>query len=174
MAKSAVAVMRTSPETVVEDYGKAMRAVGYTDTIKKDVDTVLKLNLSWTKFFPACSTPPWELDGVCNTLLEDGFTPERLLPVENKTVVTDPWLGAYNNRWLPVLEKHGLQYHALPEVEWEKVQFKSPLMKLNEIFPTGIEVPSMYVGRNIIHLPTVKTHGPPPQQVPSRIHLVDC
>ena len=159
MAKSAVAVMRTTPETVVEDYGKAMRAVGYSETIKKDVDTVLKLNLSWTKFFPACSTPPWELDGVCTTMLEDGFAPERLLPVENKTVVTDPWIGAYNNRWLPVLEKHGLEFHALPEVEWETVKFKSPLMKLNEIFPAGIEVPSMYVGRNVIHLPTVKTHG---------------
>lgn len=159
MAQSAVAVLRTTPETVVADYGRAMRSVGYKDVLSKDVDTVLKLNLSWTKFFPACSTPPWELDGVVSTMLEDGYTQESLLPVENKTVVTDPWMGAYNNRWLPILERHGLEFHALPEVEWETFRFQSPLMKLNEIFPDGIEVPSMYIGRNVVHLPTVKTHG---------------
>lgn len=159
MAQSAVAVLRTTPETVVADYGRAMRSVGYKDVLSKDVDTVLKLNLSWTKFFPACSTPPWELDGVVSTMLEDGYTQESLLPVENKTVVTDPWIGAYNNRWLPILERHGLEFHALPEVEWETFRFQSPLMKLNEIFPDGIEVPSMYIGRNVVHLPTVKTHG---------------
>jgi hypothetical protein len=38
-------------------------------------------------------------------------------------------------------------------------RFKAPLLKLNDIFPEGIEIPAMYPGRNIVHLPTVKTHG---------------
>jgi len=159
MAKSAVAVMRTSPETVVPDYGKLMRSIGYTDSISKDNETIVKLNLSWTKFFPACSTPPWAVDGVCQALADDGFDSKKVFPVENKTVVTDPWMGAYNNRWLPTLEKHNLEFTALPEVEWEVFKFKSPLLKLNDILPDGIEIPSMYIGRNVIHLPTVKTHG---------------
>lgn len=159
MTRSAVAVVRTSPETVLSDYGRLMRLVDYSTVVPKSQDTVLKLNLSWTKYFPACSSQPWQVDGVCQTLMEDGYDPKRVFPVENKTVVTDPWDGAYNNRWLPTLAKHGLQFTALPEVEWTTVKFKSPLLKLNDIFPDGIEIPEMYVGRNIIHLPTVKTHG---------------
>jgi uncharacterized protein (DUF362 family) len=159
MASSAVAVVRTSPETVQEDYAKAMRAVGYQDVLASDTETILKINLSWTKFYPACSTPPWALDAVCKTMLDDGISTEQIHAVENKTVVTDPWEGAWNNKWLPVLEGHGLEFTALPEVEWEVFNFKSPLLKLNDILPDGIEIPSMYIGRNVIHLPTVKTHG---------------
>jgi hypothetical protein len=47
----------------------------------------------------------------------------------------------------------------LPEVDWQVYRFKSPLLKLNHIFPDGIEVPAIYPGRQIVHLPTVKTHG---------------
>jgi hypothetical protein len=47
----------------------------------------------------------------------------------------------------------------LPEVEWTVYPFKSPLLKLNEIFPEGIEVPKLYSGKQVLHLPTLKTHG---------------
>ena len=40
----------------------------------------------------------------------------------------------------PVLQRLGLTFTALPEVEWEVYPFKSPLLKLNEIFPDGIEI----------------------------------
>ena len=136
-----------------------MDLAGYRTTISRDADTILKLNLSWTKYFPACSTQPWQLDGVAAKLLADGFDPAHVLPVENKTVVTDPHAGCRNNRWEPVLRRHGLGFTALPEVEWITHRFTSPLLKLNDIFPEGIQIPKMYPGRQIIHLPTVKTHG---------------
>jgi hypothetical protein len=47
-----VAVVRTRPETVVEDYGRVMELAGYRRTLSRDTDTLLKLNLSWTKYFP--------------------------------------------------------------------------------------------------------------------------
>ena len=59
-----VAVVRTRPETVIEDYGRVMALAGYQRTLARDVDTLLKLNLSWTKYFPACSSQPWQVDGV--------------------------------------------------------------------------------------------------------------
>src|SRR5687768_14930729 len=91
-----VAVVRTRPETVVQDYARAMDLAGYRDGIARQQDTLLKLNLSWTKYFPACSTQPWQLDGVVTKMLGDGFQRERLLPVENKTVVTEPREGCRN------------------------------------------------------------------------------
>jgi uncharacterized protein (DUF362 family) len=154
-----VAVVRTRPETVIQDYARVMDLAGYRDTLSRDRDTLVKLNLSWTKYFPSCSSQPWQVDGVLTKMLADGFHRDRLIPLENKTVVTNPREGCRNNRWEPVLQRHGLTFTALPEVEWQVYQFKSPLLKLNEIFPEGIQIPAIYPGRQIIHLPTVKTHG---------------
>ena len=159
MHKSRVAVLKTAPETVVQDYQKLLHLAEYQNFIPKDQETLIKLNLSWTKYFPACSSQPWQVEGLVETLISDGYPPERLFPVENKTVVTDPIKGARNNKWTPILERNNLRFYPLPEVEWITYSFKEPLLKLNEIFPEGIEIPKMYVGKNVIHLPTVKTHG---------------
>jgi len=156
---SKVVVLKTSPQTVISDYSKLLRLAEYQNHISKNQDTVIKLNLSWTLYYPACSSQPWQLEGVVKTLLEDGFRREKVFPLENKTVVTDPLEGAVNNLWSPILRHYGLSFTPLPEVEWVKYQFKSKLLKLNEIFPEGIEIPKMYLGKQIIHLPTVKTHG---------------
>ena len=159
MYRSKVAVIKTDSSHVVDDYRKVMELVNYRSVIDSKQDTIIKLNLSWTKYFPACSSQPWQVEGVVKTLIEGGYSRERLFPLENKTVVTNPWKGAKNNRWLPVLDKYGLLFTALPEVEWTVYNFKEKLLRLNEIFPEGIEIPKMYIGRQIIHLPTVKTHG---------------
>lgn len=157
--KSKVVIFKTSPETVLDDYRKIMHLAEYEKFISKDIDTLLKLNLSWTKYFPSCSSEPWQVEGVLRTLIEDGFSQEKLFPVENKTVVTNPRKGAKKNKWLPVLESYGLLFIPLPEVEWVRYEFKEKLLRLNEIFPRGIEIPKMFIGKNVIHLPTVKTHG---------------
>jgi len=154
-----VAVVRTRPETVLADYARVMDLAGYRNTLSRDRDTLIKLNLSWTKYFPSCSSQPWQVDGVIGKMLADGFLRDRLIPIENKTVVTNPREGCRNNRWEPVLQKHGLTFQPLTEVDWQVYRFKSPLLKLNEIFPEGIQIPAIYPGRQILHLPTVKTHG---------------
>jgi uncharacterized protein (DUF362 family) len=154
-----VAVVRTRPGTVIEDYARVMDLAGYRETLSGDRDTLIKLNLSWTKYFPSCSSQPWQVDGVLTKMLADGFRRDRLIPIENKTVVTNPREGCRNNRWEPVLQRHGLAFVPLPEVEWQVFTFKSPLLKLNDIFPEGIQIPAIYPGRQILHLPTVKTHG---------------
>jgi len=155
---SEVAVLRTRPETVVEDYGRLMRLVKYDQVLPREQDLILKLNLSWTKYFPACSSQPWQVDGILTTLLQDGYDRARIHPVENRTVVTDPRAGARNNKWMPVLERHRLPFIPLPD-EWTVHRFTTPLLKLNAIFPEGIEIPRMYVGKNVCHAPTVKVHG---------------
>ncbi|UCD16891.1 MAG: DUF362 domain-containing protein [Candidatus Zixiibacteriota bacterium] len=159
MAKSRVAVLRTDAGNILEDYRKLLELINYKAILDFNHDTIIKLNLSWTKYFPACSTQPWQLEGVAKTLVEDGFPKNRLFPLENKTVVTNPMKGARNNLWLPVLAKYGLSYTELPKVEWVVYPFKEKLLKLGDIFPEGIEIPRMFIGKQIVHLPTVKTHG---------------
>src|SRR5207248_3688609 len=143
---STVAVVKTRPATVLNDYRRVMHLADYQAVLHANQDTLIKLNLSWTKYFPACSSQPWQVEGVLKTLLEDGCPPEKLHPVENKTVVTNLRQGAVNNRWLPVLERYGVSFTPLPEVEWTVYPFKSPLLKLNTLFPDGIEIPKLYAG----------------------------
>jgi uncharacterized protein (DUF362 family) len=144
---------------VVADYGRLLRLAEYERWLPREGELLLKLNLSWTKYFPACSTQPWQLEGVVQTLLADGYRRERLHPVENKTVVTNPRMGARDNKWMPILERASLPFIPLPEVDWITYPFRSPLLKLNDIFPEGIEIPKMFVGASVLHLPTMKTHG---------------
>jgi uncharacterized protein (DUF362 family) len=157
--KPKIAVVRTKPESVLEDVHRAMDLADAGRHLTAQRDLLLKLNLSWTKYFPACSSQPWQLEGVVKDLLDRGYARERIHAIENKTVVTNPHKGARNNLWMPVLERYGLGFTALPEVEWTVYEFRSKLLRLNEIFPEGIEIPKMYVGKDILHLPTVKTHG---------------
>ncbi len=157
--RAVVAVLKTRPETVLEDYGRLMRLAGYQKTLSTDNDLLIKLNLSWTKYFPACSSQPWQLEGVLKTLADDGFSRKRLFPVENKTVVTNPVKGCRANRWYPVLMKYGLEFTPLPDVKWITYQFRQPMLMLDRVFPKGIEIPEMFLGKSVLHLPTVKTHG---------------
>ncbi len=157
--RSRVAAVLTRPETVLDDYRRLLDLVGVTDGLSREQDTLLKLNLSWTKYFPACSSQPWQVEGVVKALIDYGYDRARLIPIENKTVVTNPIEGANNNLWMPTLNHYGLKFTPLTDVEWIVYKFKSDLLKLNKIFPEGIEIPAIYPGRQIIHFPTIKTHG---------------
>lgn len=134
MARAEVAVLRTAADRVLEDYERLLHLAEYEKFISKDDETLLKLNLSWTKYFPSCSSEPWQLEGVVRTLVQDGFSKEKIVAVENKTVVTDPWKGAAGNKWLPVLSKYGVPFVPLTEVEWVKYEFKEKLLRLDRIF----------------------------------------
>lgn len=154
-----VAVVATRPETVLADTARVMDLAGAHETLDPRRETLLKLNLSWTRFFPACSTWPWQLDGVIGALREHGHRPGTLLPVENATVVTDPREGCRRNLWEPVLARHGLRFRPLTEERWVTRDFGPELTVLPRIFPAGIAVPELFDGRQIVHLPTLKTHG---------------
>lgn len=154
---SKVAVLKTSPDSVIEDYRKMMKEIDYEAALNNNLRTIIKLNLSWTIYFPACSSPPWQLEGVLKTLLEDGFLDIDI--VENKTVVTKPFKGAENNKWINVLSKYGKNFKSLTEVEWIEYDPTANLLVLDcKIFDKVI-IPKIFMGANIIHLPTQKTHG---------------
>lgn len=153
---SVVSLLKTSPETVTSDYDQVMQLANFKHAISKDQPTILKLNLSWTLYYPACSTPPWQLEGVLNTLRGENY--QDVTAVENQTVVTHPWKGAYLNKWLPLLREHEVEFQPLTNVEWTAYQPKSDMLVMNEIFGE-IYIPEMFKDTGVIHFPTVKTHG---------------
>jgi uncharacterized protein (DUF362 family) len=159
MPRAKVAVLKTSPPTVLEDYGRLMRLAGYQKYLPKDRDTALKVNITWHYFYPACSTTPWQLEGVIRTLLEDGYSRNLIHACHNRTVVVSAKKGERENKQLPVVQKYGLRnIHLYENEDWIIYEPKGRLRVLDRIFPKGIEIPRRLVGENIIHLPTMKTH----------------
>ena len=164
MLKAKVAILRTTPETVFHDYHRLMNLAGYQDVIAKDADTALKVNISWHFFFPGSSTTPWQLDGVVRAMKADGYSPDLMHACHNRTVVIDAHLGERENKQLNVVEAHGLRnVHIYEGEEWINIKdavgdLTKKFLVLNEVYPDGFMIPRRFIGENIIHLPTIKTH----------------
>jgi uncharacterized protein (DUF362 family) len=161
---SKVAVLRTSPRTVLEDYHRLMNLAGYQDVVAKDADTALKINISWHFFFPGSSTVPWQLEGVIRALKRDGYSSELIHGCHNRTVVIDAHFGERENKQINVIQAHGLRnVHLYEGEEWIHIRdavgdLADKLLVLNDVYPDGFYIPKRFIGENIIHLPTVKTH----------------
>jgi uncharacterized protein (DUF362 family) len=165
MSRSKVAVVRTTPRTYFADVRRAMTLAGIEETLPKDAETGLKVNISWHHFYPACSTTPWQLEGVTRALLDMGYSREKIHACHNRTVVVSAKKGEVLNKHLPVVKKYGLgNVHLYENEPWINVreavgdEVASQFLVLNKVYPNGFNIPRRFIGENIIHLPTVKTH----------------
>jgi len=156
--RAVVAVVATRPETVLDDVGRAMVLAGIMEHLNPDIATLLKINISWQHWYPACSTSPWQLEGVIKALQSLGH--QELIPAQNGTVVVDSVEGEINNKHKVVLDRYNLTSVHLdtPPNRWVDYQPKAEMLVLDDIFPEGIQIPEIFAGKNIIHLPTMKTH----------------
>jgi uncharacterized protein (DUF362 family) len=153
-----VAVLKTSPETILEDIEEVMRLANFESSLSKDVRTGLKINISWQTWYPACSSTPWQIEGAIKALQGSGYS--DLVGVHNDTVVVDTRVGEFNNKHRFVTDKYDIPCIYLYEEDFEWFEYKSkrPLLVLPEVYPEGVFIPKALVGMNIIQLPTVKTH----------------
>jgi len=158
VTRAKVAVLKTRPETVIEDYARLMRLAEFETFLPKGVPTILKVNISWQKYYPACSTVPWQLEGVARALVESGY--KDLIAGHNGTVVVDSHQGERNNRQRPVQDRYGMKtLHVTdPDTEWMRYEPKAKMLVLDKVYPKGIFIPRLFPGKNVVHLPTVKTH----------------
>ncbi|HOJ09143.1 MAG TPA: DUF362 domain-containing protein [Clostridiales bacterium] len=156
---SKVAVLETTPETVIEDYKKLMRMSDYDKYLKKDRPTILKNNISWHFPYPGANTTPWQMEAVIQCLREDGY--KDIVCVENKTVVTNAYKGERLNKYVDIFKKYNIPvlYNFKEEdMKWVKYEPKGEILVLDKIFPDGIYIPDYFFDKNIIHLPTMKCH----------------
>ena len=159
MAKSKVAVLRTTPETVLDDYQHLCELAGMKDALDPSATTILKDNISWHLLYPGANTTPWQLEGTILALRNEGFG--DLVDVHNKTVVTIADLGDRYNKFGPVLAKYGIPKlcnYEPEDMSWIEHKPKAKMAVLDKIFPGGIRLPDYFFGKNIVHLPTVKAH----------------
>ncbi|MBN1295157.1 DUF362 domain-containing protein [bacterium] len=157
--KATVAVIKTTPETVLPDIKSMMIDAGLLDSLPKDKTVILKDNISWHFPFLSANTTPWQLEATIQCLQENGYG--EVTAVQNETVVTDAYKGEKLNKYVPIFRKYKIPvlYNFKPEdITWQEYKPKGETLVLHKIFPHGINLPTYFHGKSIIHLPTVKCH----------------
>jgi len=160
MAKAKVAILRTKPDSVVADYQRLCELAGIREALDPGATTILKDNITWHYAFPGVNTTPWQLEGTILGLRDAGF--DDLVGVHNKTVVTNPFKGEKNLKLGAVYQKHKIPIKfnfREQDTRWILYQPKFQTIALHKVFPEGILIPEYFQGKNIVHLPTVKTHS---------------
>lgn len=156
--KGVVAALKTSPETILEDIDRVMKLADFQAALPKDVTTGLKINISWQTWYPACSSTPWQIEGVIQALKKAGY--DDLVGVHNDTVVVDTRVGEFNNKHRFVTDAYDIPciYLYEEDFEWFEYKPKRPLLVLDKVYPQGVFIPKALVGLSMVQLPTVKTH----------------
>jgi uncharacterized protein (DUF362 family) len=159
LTKSTVAVLRTRPETALEDYQRLYELAGFRDALDPSAETILKDNISWHFPFPSANTTPWQMEGSILALQNAGY--RGITCVQNKTVVTNAFKGTDLNGYYPICRAYDVPVvfnFREEEMRWIRYQPRTKMNVLDHIYPDGIYIPDFFQGRNVVHLPTVKTH----------------
>ena len=170
MPRSRVAIsFAPGTATVLEDYHRLLNLAGYQQVVGPKDECRHGAeggneHLLWHFFYPASSTVPWQLDGVIRAMGRDGYDKKLIHACHNRTVVIDAHLGERENKQIDVVVAHGLRnVHLYEGEEWIDVReavgdLTKKFLCLNEVYPKGFSIPKRFIGENIVHLPTVKTH----------------
>jgi uncharacterized protein (DUF362 family) len=156
---SRVAALTTSPETVLQDYRRLFELAGGADALRRGIPTILKDNITWHFPMPGANTTPWQLEGSILALRSAGF--QDLVCVQNQTVVTNAFKGEDLNGYVPIFQRYDIpvRYNFRAEdMAWAPYRPAARMLALDHIYPEGIRIPDYFIGKNIVHLPTVKTH----------------
>ena len=154
-----VAILRTTPETVLEDYARLMELAGFQEVLPRDKETILKINISWQTWYPACSTAPWQLEGVIRSAAG------RRLREPDRRPQRHRGRGCLRRR---AQQQAQVRHRQVRRAQRPPVRAgstsgcatspSSPSWCWTRSIPTASTSPRSLIGNNIIQLPTVKTH----------------
>jgi uncharacterized protein (DUF362 family) len=159
MSKAKVAVLKVKPESILTDVERLCDLAGMKQALAPGHTTILKDNISWHYPFPSANTTPWQMEGTILALKHAGYG--DITCVQNKTVVTNAFKGEDLNHYVPLFRKYEipvLYNFKDADMKWALYRPKARMHVLHRIFHDGIRIPDYFLGKNIVHLPTVKCH----------------
>lgn len=157
--KAKVALIRTTPDKVLPDYERLMDLAEFRKHLDPSAHTILKDNISWHFPFPGANTTPWQMEGTILALRNAGY--QDLSCVQNKTVVTNAFKGTDLNGYWPICKTYDVPVlfnFRIQDMQWKHYKPKAKMLVLDKIYHDHIRIPDFFFGKNIVHLPTVKTH----------------
>ena len=149
MTKAKVAILRTSPDTVIDDYCRLCDFAGMKKALNNKATTILKDNITWHNVMPGVNTTVWQLDGTIQALKKSGFN--DLVAVHNHTVVTIAEKGEKDLKFEPVYKKHNIPvFFNFKDEHMKWIDYKPDFktLALHKIFPDGIKIPDYFIGKN--------------------------
>ena len=148
MTRSKVAVLRVSPDTILDDLDRLHGLAGVEQALDPGATTILKDNISWHFPFPAANTTPWQLEGTVRALRRRGFGDQ--VCVQNKTVVTNAFKGEDLNHYVPIFQRYDIPvlYNFEPrDMSWSSYRPRAKMLVLDRIYPEGIQIPDYFLGK---------------------------
>lgn len=133
---------------------------GIDNAMDTSTTTILKDNITWHNLYPGVNTTPWQLEGTIKSLKNAGHN--DLVAVHNHTVVTIPEKGEEDLKFKPIYNEFGIPVlfnFKDNHMKWVEYKPKFNTIALHKVFPDGIMIPDYFFGKNIVHMPTIKTHS---------------
>jgi uncharacterized protein (DUF362 family) len=152
--KSRVAVLKVKTESILDDVARVCALAEMRLALRAGTTTLLKGNLSSNRPLPASNTTPWQLEGIILALRNAGLDDISWVRSEPLPRATD------QNGLLPILRRYGIAVPCglgLEGMRWVEYRPRSTLHVLHRLFPAGIFLPDHFFGRNMVHLPTVRS-----------------
>ena len=129
---------------------------GLADAPSPDNETLLHLGRPARAWRPTHGSPPWQVEGAIRALHAAGR--ERLTVVYDGSGAAPAGPGEPRAKLAYLTEKYAIPSVALDAPHVETVPFvpRHPLLVLDRIYPDGIRIPKLFVGRLLVLLPTVR------------------
>ena len=157
--RATVAVVRTSPDTVRSDYGRVLELGGCADVLRSAARVTVYGNLTWGRFFPGVSSPPWQLDGVARSVGQ--AAPAGAWHwLAGRGHTNRPRRAARANLWPQALSGTRHEVSAVdPRGPNLPVPHGPKYFVLDQLLGERAAVPEDVAGSVALHLPTYKAHG---------------
>src|SRR5690606_19876748 len=101
-----VAVVRTTPETVLADIDRLCELAGLRAALDSKASTIIKDEGFWHQPFPSAHTTPWQFEGAVLALKSRGF--EELSLVKSSSVLARPQKSENVTQSTPLCEKYNI------------------------------------------------------------------
>src|SRR5512135_2691464 len=131
-----VAVLRTQPATILQDYQHLFELAGGAEALAANTTTILKDNISWHFPMPSANTTPWQLEGTILALRQAGLS--DLVCVQNETVVVSAFKGEDENGYVPIFRHYNvpvLYNFNKGDMTWVPYRPKAQMLALDHIYP---------------------------------------
>lgn len=154
--RSSVAVVRVRSESILADIDRLADLGGMSLALDKGAPTIIKDQLTNHHPLPAANTTPWQLEGAIVALRERQF--DELVCVENNLLTVDAKRGLDFNHYLALHRQYDIPVrytHKPDDMRWIHYRPRTRMRALDKVFRDGFLVPDFFVGKNIVHLPTM-------------------
>jgi hypothetical protein len=148
--KGKVAVIKTAPDSILEDIEALLRLGGIESSLPKSASISLKIKLSGNTWYPTASTTPWQLEGVIHALQKAGY--RDISRTYNLFDAINPNLAEINNKHKRITDKYQIPCIDLCDKKQEFIQVQpraNPFLILDEIYPDGVFIPKILAGKNL-------------------------